>query len=227
MAHELPRIGFVALARSSRRGDAEMDAKSVEAAAQPVGENGVDPPGRRDLGDHIPAIAQHRALDDDASENRPRRSAGQSLGGPQFIAGVQGGFRHREARAWSPDAGADAIGRERAQSVERGAMVETAQSLADQPPQIVELAIMGGKGAIGAHDVERIVDPSTAVRLTGNLLPVLGRTRDSLGRRIEALDFDSPRRLPRVPGAGGAPMRSGMSRAHFASSAQSAAGETQ
>src|SRR5581483_6807446 len=64
---------------SSFRRHAATAAERVEAAAQAIGEDGVGPPGGRNLGDQRSAIAQMGPLDDDPTQDRPGRGAGKAF----------------------------------------------------------------------------------------------------------------------------------------------------
>ena len=82
-------------------GDAQQAAEEVERDSQPVGNDGVGAPGRRDFGDEGAAIANASAFDDDAGDDRPRRRTDPFLGLSQLVAGVQRDFElgQPEARA--------------------------------------------------------------------------------------------------------------------------------
>ena len=109
-----------------------------------------------------------------------RMRADSVLGFPQPVPSLQRDVGLRQAVS-RPEAGrAEPVGRDRAQLIEPGAMMGAAQRFPDQPPDVVELRIVGRQHSVGAHGVERIEKAARPVGAEGRRLPrVLGASRRS------------------------------------------------
>jgi hypothetical protein len=147
----------------------------------------VDPGARRDHGPQAAAVAHARAFDDNPGHDRPGMRADPVLGFPQPVPGLQRDVGLRQAVSRPEARRAEPVGRDRAQLIEPGAMMSAAQRFADQPPDVVELRIVGRQHPVGAHGVERIEKAARPVCVYSRRLPRILGAGEALRGRVESL----------------------------------------
>ena len=106
-------------------------------------------------------------FDDDPRHDRPGVGADPVLGLAQLVAGEERRLGLRQAGAGAEAGRTEAVGRDRAQLIEPGALMGAAQRFADQPADVVELRIVRRQHPVGAHGVEWIDDPAGPVGVAG------------------------------------------------------------